>query len=159
MQLTPKARSSGSNSHLRVRYITLYQIYSPHGPTYLSEHTYSKWNSAIPSNCILPSMLSPNVHISICQIIYQNYWVGQNVRLGFSVTSYGKTRRNFLVNPIYTVQFSFPFLIFLLISTQKNHSSELCPNITFFYKGFLFHQVKLIYFLCLHNSVFTQLLK
>ena len=28
------------------------------------------------------------------------YWVGQKVRSGFSVTSYGKTHTNFLANPI-----------------------------------------------------------
>lgn len=31
----------------------------------------------------------------------EDYWVGQKVRSGFSVTSYGKTRTNFLVNPIH----------------------------------------------------------
>ena len=29
-----------------------------------------------------------------------SYWVGQKVLLGFPVTSYGKTRMNFLANPI-----------------------------------------------------------
>ena len=29
------------------------------------------------------------------------YWVGQKVRSGFSVRSYGKTQTNFLANPIY----------------------------------------------------------
>ena len=29
------------------------------------------------------------------------YWVGQKVRLGCSVTSYGPSRMNFLANPIY----------------------------------------------------------
>ena len=32
---------------------------------------------------------------------YIAYWVGQKVPLGFSITSYGKTRRNFLANPIF----------------------------------------------------------
>ena len=32
--------------------------------------------------------------------LYDKYWVGQKVHLGFSVTSYGKTRTNFLANPV-----------------------------------------------------------
>ena len=33
--------------------------------------------------------------------IYYYYWVGQKVHLGFSVTAYRKTQKNFLFNPIY----------------------------------------------------------
>ena len=36
-----------------------------------------------------------------CSAIYI-YIVGKKVHLGFSVRSYGQTRMNFLVNPVYT---------------------------------------------------------
>ena len=32
----------------------------------------------------------------------EKYWVGQKVASGFSITSYGKPRTNFLANTIYT---------------------------------------------------------
>ena len=37
------------------------------------------------------------------QMLNGNYWVGPKVHSGFPVTSYGKTRTNFLANPILFV--------------------------------------------------------
>ena len=38
----------------------------------------------------------------------EKYWVGQEVHLGFSVTSYGKTRTNFLANPVHLGCYKLP---------------------------------------------------
>ena len=46
------------------------------------------------------------------------YWVGQKVRLGFSVRCYGETRMNFLAKPILCTQ-GFCFVL---------HSSVISPK-------------------------------
>ena len=47
------------------------------------------------SNSSMSSEVIPGYHPA------EDYRVGQKVHSGFSVTSYGKTRTNFLINPIH----------------------------------------------------------
>ena len=76
-------------------------------------------------------LLAPPGDTQTC-IIWEIYWVGQEVLLGFSVKSYGKTQKNFLANP------TLIFLIIEILSHKvlsytfsgnthpQNHYSDFC---------------------------------
>ena len=52
------------------------------------------------------------------------YWVGQKVRLGFSVRCYGETRMNFLTKPILCTQGFVLFFTVLSYHLKKEENFE-----------------------------------
>ena len=67
----------------------------------------AKWNTSLPIRFFSPlchhvlSLCYLSEPLPLLMLCYVTYWVGQKIRLGFSIQRYKKAWTNFLANPIH----------------------------------------------------------
>ena len=83
-----------------------------------------------------------HVHsLAIC--VLWIYWVGQKVHLHFSVTSYGKTQKTFLANPVHVGScllptFYFIWIVCFLLLSLEFYLLDISPLSDMWFVNFFF---------------------